>query len=204
MEKYISVALAVSVVALALLVSSGGFPISTDKSSGLSLPALSFSPSKLHLDLPGLNKSDVGREAFAVFRDYREFARTGDIEGIKSLSHQISPACSDPERREECERLMASVYYFTQDFKEEDFKHIYFDDRQLVMLTDFLPSAESPDREPIRSALFFTRMEGGPKLLGIKFCLPNEERPGECFETDPGKRDQDKNGWWDQVESFFR
>ena len=204
MKKYIGIVAALAVVGLAFYMGPSSVRVSPEGSEGLPLPTLSFSPSSFNLNLPGLNQGGVSEEAFAVFEDYREFARTGNIEGIKSLSHQISPACSDPARTEECRNLMASVYYFTQNFQKEDFKHVYFDDRQIVMLTDFLPSEESPDSEPIRSALFFTRLDGSPKLLGIKFCLPDEVNPQECFETDTNKRDTDNNGWWDQVESFFR
>lgn len=204
MKKYIGIGAALAVIGLVFFMSPSGIEIPQGDSGGLTLPPLSFSPANLNLSLPGINEPSVAENAFAVFSQYRAFARDLNIEGIKSLSHQISPACSDPARIKECENLMASVYYFTQDFKEEDFKHVYFDDRQIVMFTDFLPNEESPDAEPIRYVLFFTRSSGSPKLLGIKFCLPDDTNPQECFETDPAKRDADNNGWWDQVESFFR
>jgi len=134
------------------------------------------------------------REAWTTFQNYLEFARTHNLSGIRSLSHQISATCSDLSREAECFALMDSVYAFTSTFKLNDFKHIQSDERQVIMFTD----------GPTVVILYFTKDESGSlKVLGMRFCLEDESVPNICVETDPAKRDQDGNGWWDDVESLF-
>ena len=149
------------------------------------------------------------REALTIFQNYLEFARTHNLSGIRSLSHQISTTCGDQSREEECFALMDSVYAFTSTFKLSDFKHIQSDEKQAIMYTD----------GPTVVILYFTKDESGSlKVLGMRFCfeaptreavgVPTEsvgnETPAKpCVETDPVKRDLDGNGWWDDVESLF-
>jgi hypothetical protein len=204
MKNYIAVVIALIVVSFGFW---GHFPINntTSNTYGKSLPQISFSVfDKLNL----LSSGDTGvrSKVFATFTQYREYARNRDIEGVKSLSHQTSEACNDPERVEDCNALMDNVYFFTRDFKEEDFKHVFHNDKQIVLMTDFQEITDAQaGSELVRSVLFFTRdADGSPKILGLKFCLPDEEHPEECFETNPAKRDMDNNGWWDQVEALFR
>ncbi len=100
---------------------------------------------------------------------------------------------------------MDNVHYFGQIFKEDDFNHVFYDNRQIVMFTDFIsPRDAKLGTEPVRMVLFFTRTEEGtPKVLGMKFCSPEGDTSLNCFEADPNKRDSDQNGWWDQVEALF-
>ena len=134
------------------------------------------------------------REAWTTFQNYLEFARTHNLSGIRSLSHQISATCGDQSREEECFALMDSIYAFTSTFTLSDFKHIQSDEKQAIMYTD----------GPTVVILYFTKDESGSlKVLGMRFCFEAETSPNSCVETDPVKRDQDGNGWWDDVESLF-
>ena len=92
---------------------------------------------------------------------------------------------------------MGGVYQFAKDFKEEYFTSTFYDDRQIVLITDNKASMVSV-------ALVFTRdMNGNSKVLGIKWCVPEKDNQNICVETDPTKRDLDNNGWWDDVEALF-
>ncbi|KKU21202.1 MAG: hypothetical protein UX31_C0020G0008 [Candidatus Nomurabacteria bacterium GW2011_GWA1_46_11] len=134
------------------------------------------------------------REAWTTFQNYLEFARTHNLSGIRSLSHQISATCSDQSREEECFALMDSVHAFASQLEFGEFKHIQMDERQIIMFTD----------GPTVAILYFTRdNNGAPKVLGLRFCLEDEAVLDSCVETDPAKRDRDGNGWWDSVESLF-
>ncbi len=134
------------------------------------------------------------REAWTTFERYIEFARTHNLAGIKSLSHQISATCGDSSREEECFALMDSVYAFASTFKLSDFKHVLLDERQIIMYTD----------APTVAILYFTRDEAGAlKVLGIRFCFEDETVEEKCVETDSIKEDEDGDGWWDSVESLF-
>jgi len=131
-------------------------------------------------------------EAWQIFENYLEFAHAHNIEGIRSLSHQMSTTCQDPSKQTECFALMDSVYSFGIIFQAGDFKHVQVDERQIIMSTD----------GPGVAVLYFTRDQNGtPKVLGMRLCT--EDVPGECVESDPSKRDLDGNGWWDEVESLF-
>ena len=162
---------------------------------------LSFSAPSLVLPTLSLESSPVGAEAWATFQDYLEFAKKHDLEGIKSLSHQISPACSDPARLEECNGLMDSVYTFASMLNQGDFKNVYSDERQIVMTTDYVSAGEGLDY--VQVVLFFTKNTDEIKVLGMRFCYASDVNSESCIETNPSKRDLDQNGWWDQVEALF-
>lgn len=206
MNKSIGIIVALAVVGGAILMSLGSGVTSNPQTGGLSMPNLNFAP--FSLSLPNLNSlpmgNNVGKESFDVFKRYLAYAGENNIEGVRSLSHQTSPACSDTTRREECEVLMSNLHNLSQVFHEDDFKHIVYDDRQVVMFTDFMSLQDrGMGRELVRIVLFFTRTEEGEsRVLGIKFCLEGAT-PEDCFQTDPEKRDLDGNGWWDQVEAQF-
>lgn len=141
-----------------------------------------------------LKDRGVAIEAWQVFRNYLEFARMHDLAGIRSLSHQISATCDDVSREEECFALMDSVYAIASPLEAAEFRHILADRWQIIMFTD----------PPVVAILYFTRDERGtPKVLGMRFCVEDEDSRSPCVETDPGKRDTDGNGWWDSIESLF-
>lgn len=167
-----------------------------DSTSLINFPAPDFS----RLDV---RKVAVASQAWAVFDQYREFAKEGDLEGVKSLSHQVSDTCLDPEQREECNALMQSVYLFTENWEQKDFTNIAYDGRQIVMSTDYFQTIE--DGSAVKTVIFFTRASTGePRVLGIKFCFGEEDSTIEkCVDTDPATRDQDDNGWWDDIEERF-
>jgi hypothetical protein len=131
-----------------------------------------------------------------VFQNYLEFAKNHDLEGVKSLSYQMSATCLDPAKEKECFALMDSVYNIASGFKSEEFPNIEYDERQIIMFSDV--------EDQMQAVLYFTRTEDGtPKILGLRFCAVEESTPNKCVETDPQLRDRDNNGWWDSVESLF-
>jgi hypothetical protein len=136
----------------------------------------------------------ITTQAWTTFQNYLEFAKTHNLTGIRSLSHQISDTCNDPLRESECFALMDSVYSFASEFEASEFKHLQADDKQILLYTD----------GPVRAILFFTRDTSKiPKILGLQFCEELEFAIDSCIETDPEKRDLDHNGWWDNVEALF-
>ncbi|MDO8590240.1 MAG: hypothetical protein Q7R69_03130 [bacterium] len=153
-------------------------------------PVLSAPP----IDILSGNDPLLATRAWMTFQNYLEFARTHNLPGIKSLSHQISDTCNDPVKEQRCFALMDSVYIMASKLKMDEFKHIQADRRQIMMFTD----------GPIVAILYFTRDESlTPKMLGLRFCFEETTTPGRCVEADPKLRDQDGNGWWDNVESLF-
>lgn len=156
------------------------------------------------LEVPGVSSTGVGIKAWNVFQEYLQYAKNHDLENLKKISHQLSPACEDKERKAECEQLMDNVVFFTQDFKQSDFGQTDYDDKQIVMQTNYL--SQEGYEEKVKTVVYFTRTnEGEPRILSIRFCLsiPNEPET-KCVDTNKNTRDKDKNGWWDDVEALFR
>lgn len=203
-HKNIAIAVALVVVLFAF---GGNFYKPADSSSGLArdlsdlLPSFAF-PS---IHIPTLESSQMGLQAWSVWERYLEAAKNHDIETVQSLSHQTSATCQDPAREAECFTLMDSVYYFGSIFKKEAFTRIFSDDKQIIMMTEFITDPKTGPQST-QVVLFFTRTpDGTPKVLTMRFCFKDqlETFGGNCVETDPQKRDLDNNGWWDSVEALF-
>jgi hypothetical protein len=145
--------------------------------------------------LPALESAPLKALAWNTWGNYRAAAKAHDLEKLKGLSHQLSPACADALRESECFNLMDSVYALTSDFKLEDFQYIEADAKQIIMYTD------GPDRK----ILYFTREGNALKVLGVRFCMEDDEDPGlTCADLNADTRDDDADGWWNSTESLFR
>ncbi|KKU49898.1 MAG: hypothetical protein UX71_C0004G0005 [Parcubacteria group bacterium GW2011_GWA1_47_10] len=205
MSKYIAIVIALVVVGSAFFINiSAPKPDGNVGGMGLMLPSLSFSLSNIRM--PSLVAKPLppeGVQAWKTFEQYRTFAQEGNLDGVKSLSHQVSETCANPATFAECQVLMNNVVVFTENFREEDFKNVFFDERQIVMFTDPTETAEGDSLAQV--ILFFTRRESGePKVLGMRFCFKmKSDEEKNCFSGGPATRDLDGNGWWDSVESLF-
>lgn len=200
-------------IAVSLIVVLGVFFISSYQSSAgsnfsekvshlnpqFSLPTL-FLPS---FSVSGLNETAVALEAWSTFKDYLEATHTHNLPKVTELSYQLSPTCADPSKTEECYGLMDGFYYFAKDFKEKDFSNVVYDNKQIVLSTDYIPVEDTG--VPLKTTMIFVRDESGKaKILKLRFCFESEDGTrGRCVETDPEKRDLDNNGWWDDVEALF-
>lgn len=211
MNKQIVVVIALFVSGLIFFMSNGFFnidrPLTSDREQGIFLPTLTFPT----LELPILDNKSLADEAWQVFQDFLARAQAHDLEGVRSLSHQISETCqsvltgTDPILEEECFALMDNVYNIASFLQREEFQYIESDKNQIVMYTD----------GPIVASLFFTRDSSGtPKVLGLRFCAEDAERvideaqdeieeAGPCVEVKSLRQDLNNNGWWDSVEEFF-
>ena len=192
MNRHIIIVIAIFIAGAILFASNRVFNIrELAPTRDLSFPSLSFSLPSLEI-LPS-NDAVVATDAWAIFEHYLEFAKAHNLEGIKSLSYQISAACQDTLREAECFYLMNSIYSIGSALKESDFKHIYYDNRQIIMYTD----------GPMVVSLYFTRDETNAlKVLGLRFCFEDENTADSCAKNIT-KNDTDSDGWWDSVESLF-
>lgn len=172
-------------------------PSDTASSTGLNFPLI---PSTL--SFPTLDATPVGMEAWNTWQRYLAAANAHDLETVRSLSYQLSDTCTDPTKKADCEKLMDSAYFFGSGFKQSDFNNVVYDDKQIVLATDYM-NIEDVDN-PTKIVLYFVRGETGPKVLGMRFCFGKESEDGQCVETSREKRDQDRDGWWDDVEELFK
>lgn len=218
-KKYIAIAVALVVVLIALVPQARHWvseniahinvkPLNTATTtgpgslSGFSVPVLTFG---------NIGATPVAIEAWGVFQNYLVAAKSHDIAYLKSLSYQISPACeaalTDKTKTADCEELMDSVVFFTQRFKQSDFVRVAYDDKQIVLATEYIKISDA--EELVKTVIYFVHLpaqagDGSPKVLGIRFCVGEEGESDECVETSAEKRDSDQDGWWDDVESLFK
>lgn len=169
----------------------------TSTALNLTLPNITFG------SLPSLENTEAGIEAWTTFEAYLKAAKAHDLPTIKSLSYQLSDTCADEAKLEECYGLMDSVVFFMNEFKQKDFTQVAFDDKQIVMATDYIMLDGATD--VIKTVIYFVRDNGQAKVLGIRFCVGEGDADGsKCVETSKDKRDSNGNGWWDDVEVFFK
>ncbi len=153
-------------------------------------------------NLPNAGDTFTVTAAWSTFQDYLKFAKNHDIEGVKSLSYQLSEVCANPATRADCETRMDSVYAIAHGFRLEDFKNVFYDEKQIILATDYMDLGAGAD--PIKVVLYFVKDDKSqPKVLGIRFCFGTEDANHTCVITDPAKRDADNDGWWDDIEEFF-
>lgn len=206
MHKPIAITLALVVVLGTFfgkeLLPAIGFAAAASETPSFSSPGFSFPT--LPVGTWGNAGASAGEEAWETFAAYRSAAGRLDLPEVARLSYQLSPTCatalSGASDRAECNRLMESVAFFTQDLRREDFTEVASDDRQIVLATDYM---EAEGVGAVKWVLYFVRDAGTPKLLGINFCTGQDTETDVCVETRPEKRDMNNNGWWDSLEGFL-
>lgn len=194
-----NIAVIVALVVVLGVIFTYASPLKQGSSTGDKLVLPDISP---NAKLPAFENIFTTTSAWGVFQDYLKAAHRHDIITVRSLSYQLSETCSNPERTEDCNTLMDSVYLIASGFKENDFTNIAFDDKQIVMSTDYMVVAEGSPKTKV-VLLFVKSEQGSPLVLGIRFCYGEETDAQVCVITDPDKRDSDKDGWWDDIEVLF-
>lgn len=195
--KNIAVILALVAVLGVFMMKSSPESSDSDKTGSL-FANLNFSATSA---IPSLGDSFNTTSAWAIFEDYLKAAKAHDLEGIKSLSYKLSETCQNPASREECYGLMDGVYALANNFKLGDFKNTSYDSKQIIMSTDYLNG--DINNLSVKTVLYFIKTKNGePKVLGIRFCYGADSENYQCVNTDPEKRDSDKDGWWDDIEAL--
>ncbi|MHB0978057.1 MAG: hypothetical protein ACYC1K_01445 [Minisyncoccota bacterium] len=115
---------------------------------------------------PGV-ESNLSQASWKIFQNYLAFAKTHNLDGIKSLSYQLSPTCADATKTEDCNALMDSAYFFGKDMNEKDFVNIWSDSKQIILSTDFKrQDFGTTTAAYIRGIIYFVRdAQGNSKIL---------------------------------------
>lgn len=184
-SRSIAITVALVVVGLAFL---GSFYNPAIKNGSLSnLSSLLPSFSGLSLRLPGIGGVSSAASAWSTFEKYRAFAKSHDLAGVKSLSVQLSQVCANPNLQAQCFSLIDNVYAVTNHLKISDFKHIYSDDHEIILFTDYMVAKdnEALGQASFQTVLFFAKEEAGStKLQGIKFCPEDLADLEPCVDPD--------------------
>lgn len=107
-------------------------------------------------------KTTISHTVWTIFQNYLTFAKTHNLAGLKSLSYQLSTTCTDSTKTSDCNALMDSAYFFGKDMKEKDFVNIWFDDKQIILSTNFTrQDVGTTTAGYVRGIIYFVRDAGG-------------------------------------------
>ncbi len=114
------------------------------------------------------NTLSIKEKSWAVLQKYVEFAKNKNIEGVKSLSYQLTDSCknySTEEEKKDCDARMSTVAFFGGAFAKKDFVHIWSDNRQIILATDFRIEENEEAISKTRSMIYFVIDGGVIKVL---------------------------------------
>jgi hypothetical protein len=110
--------------------------------------------------------------SWGVFQSYAAAAKANDLNTLSKLVYKLGPICQDTSKRDECNQIMNGVYVIAGEWKEEDFKNIWWDKKQIILFTDWVKIENEIEGTSMagyqRREIYFTRDSAGhPKILYI-------------------------------------
>lgn len=99
---------------------------------------------------------ESGKETFNL---YLKATEEKDLEAVRALSYQLSDACLDEARKDECENLMLSANSFGVEIEQDILSVLGYDDKQLILANSYLESLEGDAPAIIRAVIYFIRDE---------------------------------------------
>ncbi len=143
-----------------------------------------------------------------VFQKYITFAKNHDLEGIKTLSYQISETCKDKNLEKQCFALMDNVYQIGSNLKESNYVNKWSDGKQIIISTNPVKKTEGDNVGYQQGFIIFTKDNSGNlKLLGLdpykSVYLSKKDFSATELETrlKAMLADSDKDGLYDEEEN---
>lgn len=135
-----------------------------------SIDTLETSSSTVETNTPTAISADasIKEKSWAVLQKYVEFAKDKDIEGVRSLSYQLTDSCkkySTEEEKKDCDARMGTVAFFGGAFAKKDFVHVWSDNKQIILATDFRIEENEEAISKTRSMIYFVIDSGVVKIL---------------------------------------
>ena len=156
---------------------------------------------ELEFELPLSNSNDPKEVAWNLFQKYLNFNKAKNKEGVKSVVYKIAAVCEDPKTTIDCEGRMGAAYEYGITLKKEKFVHIWEDEAQLVLSTDFWVEENDQALGRFRSIIFFVKDgEGTLKLLSFSPTKGGATTKGEASKQELDARilrwteDNDQDG----------
>lgn len=109
----------------------------------------------------------VKESAWKVLEQYLAYAKDQNVNGIKSLSYQISPECNTDPKGKACLDKISTVYFFGQELKKADFKYVWSDSKQIILTTDFKFEENDQMISKTRGMIYFVIQNDKIKLLSF-------------------------------------
>ncbi|OHA88474.1 MAG: hypothetical protein A2653_00495 [Candidatus Zambryskibacteria bacterium RIFCSPHIGHO2_01_FULL_43_25] len=111
---------------------------------------------------------NVRIQAWGVFENYLLANQNHDVGAVSSLTRKLSDACLNPETESECFARMDYVVEVAKDLKEENFTNVWFDEKQIILFSDFKPDNDDVVSRYKGSYIFFIRDgNGNPQVAGL-------------------------------------
>lgn len=120
---------------------------------------------------PQVSEPELADKAWATFQSYLAAAEAHDLDALKPLAYQLSSACSDDKRADECYKLMDQVVEIGKEYKREEFTQVFHDDKQVVLATDRHYEESDVVKASARRLIFLTR-ENDNDMKILFFTLP--------------------------------
>ncbi len=101
--------------------------------------------------------------AWDLFQKYLSYNKASDLSGVKSSVYKISEVCDMEVANQECKDRMQSAYSYGSVLKKEEFKNVWYDEKQIIISTDFWTenSAEMGAYGRFRAIIFFVKDQSG-------------------------------------------
>ncbi|HEY4515791.1 MAG TPA: hypothetical protein VJH67_01235 [Candidatus Paceibacterota bacterium] len=125
--------------------------------------------------------SEKGK-AWNVFQDYLTASREHDLERMKTLAHHLSSVCEDSPESDDCKTRMDTVALIGGEFNKSNFKNVWSDEKQLVLVTNWDEQDTEDTIIRMRQIIYFLKSEGEIKLVAFKpwqgtFMVKDKENP---------------------------
>jgi hypothetical protein len=146
-------------------------------------------------------------EAWSLYETYLTALNEKDRETVRSLSYQLTDACKDDAKKDECDVIMRSAHEFGTTFTKEDLVNIAGDGRQTILFGDYRKDdVATTSSALIRPIVYFVRTEEGLKFLslspfdGVYIHLSDENRDGAAERLQALTIDTDMDTLSDEAE----
>ncbi len=154
----------------------------------------------------------IKKIAWTAWQGYLSAAKDNDFLKLKSYSYQNSDTCNDPAKTKECNDLMTGAYKVGLQFVEKDFVNVWFDQKQIILSTNFITDQSDNARSFVQKRIYFTRDSNGtPKILSYSFpdevtyIFIDKSQPMATSTVDARLtervKDSDQDGLPDEVET---
>ncbi len=120
-----------------------------------------------------LNESQVQTLAWNTFAGYVAALKAHDLPALTSLSYQLSETCKDQKQIKDCYAKMDIVYDILKNFKQDEFTHVAYDEKQIIISSDWHVEQSDLAYGKARKVVYLTRKaDGSAQLLSV--TLPEE------------------------------
>lgn len=170
MKKRIGLGILILIIALA-----GFWSYKKREATSLTHPQADYSQSAGSVTTltTGVESNPIALSAWQIFQEYLAAAKAHNIAALVPLSYKLSPICASVSTRSDCYAVMDRVVKAGSTFKEGDFKNVSYDNRQIIISTDWHLEENEVQIGYGREVIYFVRDASGNAHV-LFFTQPEE------------------------------